>query len=224
MSTSVRPLRADGEATRTRILEAAGELFASVGLAEATNKMIAARAEVDLASINYHFGSRSGLYQAVLVEAHRRFVSIDSLQRLAATDLPARGKLRRLMELLVEGATADAGWHARVLGRELIAPSSHAQVLQKNEIPAKAPFVAAIVSEITGIPVGDPSLLRCLISIMAPCVMLMLVRPNDLPFTDEIRRMPREALIDHLYTFAIGGLEALRDSRRQAASGGLQRR
>src|SRR5690606_24997759 len=108
-----RTQRADGETTRHRILEAAGELFASAGFGETTSKMIAARAAVDLASINYHFGSRGGLYQAVLVEAHRRLVSIDSLQRLASTDLPARQKLRHLIEGLVESTTAEQGWHAR---------------------------------------------------------------------------------------------------------------
>lgn len=219
-----RPLRADGEATRNRILEAAGDLFASVGFAETTNKMIAARAEVDLASINYHFGSRSGLYQAVLVEAHRRFVSVDSLAQLATADLTAREKLRKLIALLVENATAKDGWHTKVLSRELLAPSSHAQVFLKNEIPAKAPFIAGIVSEITTIPVGDPSLLRCLISVMAPCAMLMLIRPSDSPFADEIHRTPREALVEHLYTFAIGGLEALRDSRARRKRSAPERR
>jgi TetR/AcrR family transcriptional regulator, regulator of cefoperazone and chloramphenicol sensitivity len=61
-----RSLRADGEATRAKILESAGRLFAAQGYAEATSKEIAADADVDLASINYHFGSRSGLYLTVL--------------------------------------------------------------------------------------------------------------------------------------------------------------
>ena len=90
MTKAVRAQRSDGGATHSRILEAAGELFASTGFAETTNKMIAAQAEVDLASINYHFGSRNSLYQAVLLEAHNRFVSVESLRQLAASDLPAK--------------------------------------------------------------------------------------------------------------------------------------
>ena len=73
MNKPARGLRSDGEATRTRILEAAGELFATTGYAETSNKAIAAHAQVDLASINYHFGNRSDLYQAVLTEADRKF-------------------------------------------------------------------------------------------------------------------------------------------------------
>ena len=55
-----RGTRADGELTRTRILETAGQLFAAHGFAATPSKAIAAQAEVDLASINYHFGSRNG--------------------------------------------------------------------------------------------------------------------------------------------------------------------
>ena len=45
MSKARRAVRTDGEATRNRILEAAGELFAAGGYAETTSKAIAARAE-----------------------------------------------------------------------------------------------------------------------------------------------------------------------------------
>ncbi len=204
-----RTQRPDGEATYNRILDVAGDLFASAGFAETTNKMIAAKAEVDLASINYHFGSRNGLYQAVLVEAHRRLVSVEGLELLVSAELPAREKLRRLIEMLVESATAEHSWHARVLSREVLSPSSHLQTLQEREIPAKLPFVLAILSDITAIRSDDPALLRCLISVMAPCAMLLVVGRNVFAFAEEIRHMPRRDLVEHLYNFAIGGLEAI---------------
>lgn len=209
MRKKQRSQRADGGVTYNRILESAGNLFASTGFAETTNKMIAARAEVDLASINYHFKSRDGLYQAILMEAHRRLVSIDSLQQLASTNLSAHEKLRKLIEGLVDSAIVDQGWHAKVLSREILSPTSHLQSLQKAVIPEKLPFVLSILSEIAAIPVGDPALLRCLVSVMAPCAMLLVVGPNVVPFADEIHRMPRDVLAEHLYRFATGGLEAI---------------
>ena len=218
MSKTERTQRTDGGVTYNRILEAAGALFAFTGFAETTNKMIAARAEVDLASINYHFGSRNGLYQAVLVEAHRRLVSVESLQQLVAADLTARAKLKKLIEGLVESATADQGWHAKVLSREFLSPTSHLQALVNTEIPAKLPFALSILGEITAIPPGDPSLLRCFISVVAPCAMLLVVGPNVSPFADQIHRMSREALVEHLYGFAIGGLEAIGQDRAHRAA------
>lgn len=209
MQKTPRSQRADGGLTYNRILEAAGELFASTGFAETTNKMIAARADVDIASINYHFGSRNGLYEAVLVDAHRRLISVDGLRQLAATGLSARDKLKLLIEGLVKSAGAAEGWHTTVLSREFLSPTSHLQTLQKTEIPAKLPFVLDILSKITAIPPGDPALLRCLVSVLAPCAMLLVVGPNVFSFADEIHRMPKMVLTEHLFCFAIAGLEAV---------------
>lgn len=218
MNKTSRTQRMDGEVTYNRILEAAGEFFASTGFAETTSKMVAARAAVDLASINYHFGSRNGLYQAVLVEAHRRLISVDSLQNIVEVDLPATEKLRMLIEELVESAIADKGWHATVLSREFLSPTSHLKMLMDTIIPAKMPPVLGILSEITGIMPRDPALLRCLASVLAPCAMLLVVGPNTFSFANEIHRMGRGVLVEHLYGFAIAGLEAIGRSEAQRSA------
>src|SRR4051794_10491547 len=152
-SPQVRRPRADGAVTRARILECAGALFAATGYAETTAKAIAAAAGVDLASINYHFGSRTGLYQAVLVEAHRRWIGLDVLERLERADVPARAKFERLIEALVDGALAGRGWHSRVLARELAAPSSNLDALARHEALPRVRVIAQLISEITGIPI-----------------------------------------------------------------------
>src|SRR3954463_6310084 len=108
-SPQVRRPRADGAVTRARILECAGALFAATGYAETTSKAIAAAAGVDLASINYHFGSRTGVYQAALVEAHRRLITLDVLEGLERSELPARAKLSQLIEALVNSALTRRG-------------------------------------------------------------------------------------------------------------------
>lgn len=51
--------------TVTRILDAAQELFAEQGFAETSLRSITAKAGVNLAAVNYHFGSKKELIQAV---------------------------------------------------------------------------------------------------------------------------------------------------------------
>ncbi len=51
--------------TVTRILDSAEELFAERGFAETSLRSITAQAEVNLAAVNYHFGSKKALIQAV---------------------------------------------------------------------------------------------------------------------------------------------------------------
>ena len=73
--------RQDGDATRQHILETAGRLYAEKGYARVTSKEICTRAGVNMASVNYQFGGKDGLYEAVLIEAHRQILSLEELER-----------------------------------------------------------------------------------------------------------------------------------------------
>ncbi len=52
--------------TKTKILDAAEKLFAERGFSETSLRLITSKAEVNLASVNYHFGSKKELIRAVL--------------------------------------------------------------------------------------------------------------------------------------------------------------
>ena len=210
MTGSKRAKRADGTATRDALLEAAGSLIADQGFARAASKDIALVAGADIASINYHFGSRAGLYQAVLVEAHRRFIRIDTLQDIASLSLPAQDKLKRLISAVMSSGPNE--WHVRVLAREVLSPSGHLPTLEANEIVPKIQIVLRILADLSGLPADSPKLRLSLASIIAPCAMMLVAAPNLTVAASDIRQMPRGALIDHLSTFALGGLDAV--SRR----------
>ncbi len=66
-----RPRDGNPEETRREILRAAGEAFAECGFVGATTRAVAARAAVNVATLHYHFGSKEGLYRAVLENASR---------------------------------------------------------------------------------------------------------------------------------------------------------
>ena len=204
-----RTTRVDGARTRARIIESAGRLIGTNGYAETTSKAIATAAGVDLASINYHFGSRDGLYKAVLVEAHRRFITLDELQAIAGDEGPPQDKLRRFLDRLVTRALAPKDWNANVLARELLSPGSHIEVLFEQEIGPKFRVLSSVLSEISGISAGDPALVRCAISVGAPCAMIFVARRNENPLSRQIDAMGKDELVDHLLSFALGGLQAI---------------
>lgn len=205
-----RTPRTDGDATRARILQAAGELFAQTGFAETTSKTIAMRAGVDLASINYHFGSRGGLYQAVLIEAHRQLMSVDALKALYESPAPPSERLRQFFAVLVTLATRqETGWQLNVLAAEILSPSSHMQALFQEEVLPKATLLTRLVQEITGLPPDDPALTICLVSTISPCLMMLLTKRGDIPGPlRTARQTGHDILVDTLHRYAMAGLRA----------------
>ncbi|HCB3268538.1 TPA: CerR family C-terminal domain-containing protein [Citrobacter amalonaticus] len=216
MNKPTRGLRSDGEATRTRILEAAGELFARMGYAETPNKTIAALAQVDLASINYHFGNRSGLYQAVLAASYGQVLGLAHLKQLVDSELAPASKLRLLIGQLVALATQEPqAWQLRVLAREILTPTSHLQTLFQNEARPKVALLRRMLGEITQIPPDDPALTRCLLNVVAPCLMLLVGGRNFPGPLQEVCRMPSQTIADHLFHFALGGLASIKDQYKR---------
>lgn len=90
--------------TRTDLIAAATTEFAEKGLAGARVEEIASRTATSKHMIYYHFGSKDGLYRAVLEEAYREFRIAEGSIDYGA--LPARKALAALV-----GATFDV--HAR---------------------------------------------------------------------------------------------------------------
>ena len=64
MSTSENRLKKEAD-TRARIIQAAIELFGEKGVDRVSLRELTAHASVNVASVNYHFGSKEGLAEAV---------------------------------------------------------------------------------------------------------------------------------------------------------------
>ena len=75
--------------TKDRILGAAEELFAQFGFAGTSLRQVTSRADVNIAAVNYHFGSKENLVN----EVFRRRMDEMSAQRLS--QLRAAVSLRR---------------------------------------------------------------------------------------------------------------------------------
>jgi AcrR family transcriptional regulator len=77
--------------TKSRILDAAEELFMEHGFEATSLRLITTAATVNLAAVNYHFGSKEELFQAVLT---RRLdpMNRDRLQLLSAHENAGNGE------------------------------------------------------------------------------------------------------------------------------------
>lgn len=104
-----RPKRVyDAERTRRTILDAASASFAEKGFSGANVNEIVARAGTTKPMIYYHFGSKEGLFAAVLEEVYAAMREIESSLDLGAAP-PVEG-LRRLVEATFDYHDAHPDW------------------------------------------------------------------------------------------------------------------
>lgn len=93
-----RAVRANGQATQERILEVARNMFAANGYEATALRQIAAAADVDTATLKYHFADKPTLFGEVYREGHHRFLETLSpiLGRMDRVD--SREALRELID------------------------------------------------------------------------------------------------------------------------------
>lgn len=215
MATSSKSLlrvaRTDGDATRNHILATAGQLFADRGYANVTSKEICAIAGVNLAAINYHFGSREGLYEAVLFAAHGQLLDIEAMAGIVGGAGDAEAKFRRIYGgILAQVSNRDAGWALRVMMRELLAPSASLQGLAQKAVLPKARLMMAVLAELLGVAPGHTLVQRALAFVMTQAMgLLLLPREVELPFSLQ-GDGAASALQEDLLTYVLAGLAALR--------------
>ncbi len=108
--------------TKERILHAAEDLFAQHGFAGTSLRQVTSQADVNIAAVNYHFGSKDNLVN----EVFRRRMDVMSAQRLAQLKQAqgaAPGQLEPILAAFVEPALAMAqdrnggGAFVRVIAR-----------------------------------------------------------------------------------------------------------
>ena len=100
--------------TKNLIINCAGKLIAKYGYANVTSKSICEEAKVNMAAINYHFGSRDGLYKAVLKETHDFLISIDELNKLYLSNLTAKEKIEVFIDLFIKRLSNKKNWYLKV--------------------------------------------------------------------------------------------------------------
>ena len=112
----------DPQGTRRALKEAGTALFARRGFAGATADLIARRAGVNKAMINYHFGGKRGLYSAIVRESFAAL--LEGLRGAVGRAAAPAGQLRGYIAAFAEMAQRQPDLPAMLL-RELIAGGDH---------------------------------------------------------------------------------------------------
>jgi len=129
----------DPDRTIADILDVATAEFAAKGLAGGRIDEIAAATRTSKRMIYYYFGSKEGLYVAVLEEAYRRVRQIESEQHLE--DLPPTEAMEKLVAFTVDHHWSHEPFIRLVMNEnihrgEYLAKSTHIAELNRSAIQA----------------------------------------------------------------------------------------
>ena len=202
-------------ATRSQILEAAGEVFAEVGFRVATVREICHRANVNIAAINYHFGDKERLYAEVLRYSQERAMEKYPPLLNVSPTAPAEEKLRAFIHsfLLRIFAKGSIAWHGKLMSREMVDPTAALDSIIAEKIRPMAEQLRTIVAEILQRPGTDELVRLCGFSIVSQCVfyhhcqpVLTRLYPNQPP----LDTAGAARLADHITRFSLAALLDLR--------------
>ncbi len=224
------PAAVDLLATRQRLIEHAGEVFAEVGFRAATVRAICRLAGANLAAVNYHFGDKQRLYNAVFLYAHDCAMERHPVPTALSAARPQE-RLRAfiatfLKRILDQGRPA---WHGKLMAREMVEQTGVLDLMVGKGVRPQFEFLSATVRDLVG-DLPPEVLRRGAGSVVAQCLFYFHARPvitrlfPDLVFdAAEI-----EALTTHITAFSLAGLAGLARTHQPARSlvkrGGPRRR
>ncbi|HUE24623.1 MAG TPA: CerR family C-terminal domain-containing protein [Bryobacteraceae bacterium] len=204
--------------TETRILETAGHVFAETGFQAAKVRDICARAGVNLAAVNYHFGDKLGLYKEVLRYAccaAGNAATFDPALPGRTPESKLRGFVRKLLQQIY-GEDRPA-WPVRLMTHELAQPTPAFDGVVDQVMRPKHDAIRNLVAGVIGRPADDRQTRLCAQSVMGQIIVYAHGREvlkrlwPDLQFTPETL----DEIADHIAAFSCAGLKSL--GRRNAA-------
>ncbi len=203
--------------TKQRILAAAEELFAARGFAATSLREITSRAGVNLAAVNYHFGSKEDLIRVLFARrleplAKTRLAMLDEIERAEGEDPPP---IERIIEAFVGPPLRLAATHGdkphsfpRIFGRMISEPTPFLTGLFREHVSETASrFRAALCRALPGLPPEELTWrLMFMIGVMAHTLAAEGQLKEVSPFPLDTSN--RELLIRRMTRFISGGMQA----------------
>jgi AcrR family transcriptional regulator len=201
------------QTTRQKLLSAACEIFAEKGFRDATVAEICEIADANIASINYHFGDKESLYDAVW---HHAF-------ELASAGYPIDGSLPdspTLEDYIYSYANAiahrifsetETGLFAKLLHQEMSNPTLALDHIATEVLKPQSEFLGKAVHSALGQKLSEEQIRLCMHSIIGQCAFFNFSRPlrERVMGKKTISEKEIEIIARHIAKFSLGGLKEI---------------
>lgn len=194
--------------TPSRLVHAAGEVFAEKGFEAASIREICARAGANLAAVNYHFRDKQGLYAEVIKSAACTPAGEQELSWPPGTK-PER-KLRDLIAARLAAMLSSnlPSWADQIMVRAMAEPTQTTLEYVVQSVRPKYDQLFAVVAELLP-PRTLPSDVHLAgVSIIAQCMHFRIMgRITELIVgEDEYRDFTFQRVADHISRFSLAAL------------------
>jgi TetR/AcrR family transcriptional regulator, regulator of cefoperazone and chloramphenicol sensitivity len=205
--------REDGRKTKERLLAAACEIFADKGYQDARIADICGKAGANVASVNYHFGDKAGLYRAAWELAFERFTERLPPEPDGEGETPEARLRRRIRGLVLEFSRQEGGLLPRLYLRELVRPTGLADETWRRMIAPRRRWLMDLIRAVLGPEFSEETVTFCEMSVVNQCRVFLTMRRDDMEFLLGQPLTPDavERLADHITRFSMAAILAIRD-------------
>ena len=206
---------ANPSTTKERLLQAACGIFAEKGFRDATVAEICKTAHANIASVNYYFGDKEKLYDAVWHCAFSLATEAYPLDGGLPENPSIEDYLHRYASAILHRIFSENenGLFAKLLHREMSSPTLALRKIAKDYLVPQSRHMAAVVERMLGPDFDEAALMLCRNSIIGQCAFYNFSRPlrqhmlgRQTMTEEEIDRTAR-----HIARFSLGGLNAIKE-------------
>ena len=196
------------DATKVRLLEAAGEEFAEKGFEAARVRTICDRAGANIAAVNYHFGDKEQLYVQAVLDAHRCGVECRGIEGDRGRE-PGRAApgLHPPLPVPGPGDQRPGRLAAPAVLREMLHPTSASDVLIREAIRPR--FERLTGSSGISAPTRTSKKFHALaFSVIGQCLHYKMARAitERLVGAEAYRALDLDYLTEHITSFCLAAL------------------
>ena len=212
--------RIDGQETRLRLLESAGMVFAEKGFWETTNADICKEAQVNTASVNYHFGSKEELYVAAWKYAFDKSLAEHppdgGIPPEASPEERLQGRIRSFVQRIADPDT----YEIEIMHKEMACPTGLLHKVLLSSLKILHEGFESIIAELLGESASRQQILLCHINIVDMCFGFVhhfhrskTQKDNKSIFSD-LSKIEVEDFIEHVFRFCIAGIKSIRKENK----------
>jgi len=208
--------------TRSRILAAAAELFAARGFHDTTVRDICADAQVNVAAINYHFGSKEKLYEDVwkyvTVRSDTGMLSPAMAENSATPEQQLRRYITSFLSRLL--SRKEPPLAAMIMIHETKAPTQLFSTMVETTIKPHFLTLYTIVKKLMEDDAEESAICNCCFSIMGQCLyfrvhqpVVVCLNPRQQFDTQGVKR-----LTDHITRFSLYAIQQLKQTHNDVST------